>query len=98
MRTRTIFEAHQAVSHRYYVWLSSGRDKARYQRQLSTFEAELLRRMDHYDWYEARQRFFDAPHNLNGKEQNDMNAAYMRFAAHPREQARVAAWRKANGI
>lgn len=95
MRTRTIFEAWQKTIPPSPPPLQVyERDRIRL-RQNIAFEDEFERRMDHYDWYEARQRYFDDPTEPNRKA---MNAAYMRFAAHPREQAKAAKWRKENGI
>ena len=108
MRTRTIFEAWHKTIQAYPPPLQVyERDRKRL-RQNIAFQAEFERRMDHYDWYEARQRYFDESDPLGYKngENNaareaarlEMNAAYMRFAAHPREQAKADAWRKENGI
>ena len=108
MRTQTIYRA-MTGAYRTIIFTQTVDDFLhRKARQWAKFERELLRRMDHYDWYEARQRYFDACDALGihpeRREQAresarlEMNAAYKRFAAHPREQAKAAAWRKENGI
>lgn len=55
MRTRTIYNARNIAEHR---WASGYYEPAG--RQFRTFEAELLRRMDHYDsirglWMESKR-------------------------------------------
>jgi len=90
MRTETIYKARIKAGYRYV-----NEYPGPCARQLATFDEELKRRMDHYDWYEARQRYFDEP-TPEGREA--MNAAYRRYQSHPREQAKAAKWREGNGI